>query len=107
MVIVSFRSISNNYAHYIPQSWATVLLEAPKSRCFHLVSTNQKSKWPIRTVKRDLHIEISFETKFYIFMNFFTIYNGRDKFVNLIFSNPSNKTIFYLSEKIVKKFKKM
>ena len=69
--------------------------------------TKSKVQMTDRDVEHDLHIEISLETKFYIFLNFFTIFNGGDKFVNLIFSNPSNNTIFYLSKKIVKKFKKM
>ena len=72
-------------------------MEAPKPWCLHVVSTNQKSKWPIRTIKHDLYIEISLETEFYIFLNFFTIFNEGDKFVNLFISDPSNMTIFYLS----------
>ena len=47
-----------------------------------------------------------FEDQIFYFLNFFTIFKRLDKFVNLITSEPSNMTIFNISEKIVKNFKK-
>ena len=51
--------------------------------CYGSVSPNPKFKLPIRTVHHYIHIEICLETKFYIFINCFTIFYIDMKFVNL------------------------
>ena len=48
-----------------------------------IISPIQKFKRPIRTVGHDLHIEISLETKFFIFLKFFTIFSDILKMVIL------------------------
>jgi hypothetical protein len=48
-----------------------VVHELQNLTCFAFVSRILKLKWSIQTIEHDLHIEISFEIKFYIFLNFF------------------------------------
>ena len=62
-----------------------VLAQARMHRACGIISPIENLKLPTQTVEYDLHIEISLETKFYIFLNFFTIFNGGDKLVNLFF----------------------
>ena len=63
----------------------------------------QKFKRPIRTVEHDVHIEIFLETKFYIFLKFFTIFKRCDK---LDGSEKFRLTNFVTSLKNSKKFQK-
>ena len=83
-----------------------VLGQARMQRCLRVVSPIEKFKRPIRTVQCVLHIEISLQTKFYIFSNFFTIFF---RFLKIVVIGGS-KTIwiknFVKSEKNSKKIQK-
>ena len=75
--------------------------------CYGSVSPNPKFKLPIRTVHHDIHIEICLETKFYIFLNFFTIFYIGMKFVNLKLLKSFKTYKFITLLKIVKNFQKI
>ena len=70
---------------------------------YGIVSPIRMFKLPIWTVEVDLHIEIYFETKFYIFLKFFTIFKRGDK---LDGSEKFRLTNFVISLKNSKKFQK-
>ena len=88
-------------------SYTRVLVQVRMHGACGIVSLIQKYKRPIRTVGHDLHIEISMETKFFIFLNFFTIFSDILKRVILDgYEVIRLKNLSYLL-KIVKSFKKM
>ena len=84
-----------------------VLDQVQSKRCLIVVSSIEMFKQPIRTVEHDLHIEISLETKFPIFLNFFTIFSDILKMVILDGSEIIRLTNLSSLLKIVKNFKKM
>ena len=51
-----------------------VLVQVRMQRYLYIVSPIRKFKHPIRTIEYYLHIEISLETKFFIFLEFFLLF---------------------------------
>ena len=68
--IAMYHSPSLSLSLYI-YSDTMVLVQVRMQRYLYIISPIRKFKHPIRTVEYDLHIEISLETKFYIFFEFF------------------------------------
>jgi hypothetical protein len=62
--------------------------------CFAFVSQIWKFKRPIQIIEHHLHIEISLEIKFYIFLKLFAIFEMGTKFADLTISAPSKTSDF-------------